>query len=131
MRFAVLGARMRRSERISVDIPVVWTRAGRCVPCVARDLNMHGLFLFTDEIVEPGSLMHLRVALPERTIDLFATARFVGRTLSGNGIGVEIFIIDDASRSHWIAHYQALMAQEAGAFNEGPPTVRTQAVAGR
>ena len=64
--------RMRRSERIQVDIPVVWTRAGRGLSCVARDLNMHGLFLCTDGFIEPGSLMHLRVALRERTIDLFA-----------------------------------------------------------
>ena len=106
---------MRRSERIHVDIPVVWTRAGRAVPCMARDLNMHGLFLCTDEIVEPGSLMHLRVALPDRTIDLFATARFVGRTLAGNGIGVEIFIIDDASRAFWMSYYQSLLAADAKA----------------
>ena len=114
-------ARMRRSERIVVDIPVVWTRAGRALSCVARDLNMHGLFLCTDELVEPGSLMHLRVGLPDRTIDLFATARFVGRTLAGNGIGAEIFIIDDASRACWIAYYQSVLSTEAGsAIPEAP-----------
>ena len=105
---------MRRSERIQVDIPVVWTRAGRGLSCVARDLNMHGLFLCTDELIEPGSLMHLRVALPERTIDLFATARFVGRTLAGNGIGAEIFIIDDNSRAFWISYYQSLLSSDGG-----------------
>lgn len=115
---------MRRSERIVVDIPVVWTRAGRALSCVARDLNMHGLFVCTDELVEPGSLMHLRVALPERTIDLFATARFVGRTLAGNGIGAEIFIIDDASRAFWIAYYQSKLAADAGpAIPEEQPRV--------
>jgi hypothetical protein len=118
-------ARMRRSERIPVEIPVVWSRGGRAVSCLARDLNLHGLFLCTDEIVEPGSLMHLRVALPERTIEMFTTARFVGRTLSGQGVGVEIFIIDDDSRAAWIQYYQRLCAE-----HEAQPEAQPRRAAG-
>jgi hypothetical protein len=78
------------------------------VSAVGRDINLHGLFLCTDEIVEPGSLMRLSVTLPERTIELFVTARFVGRSLSGQGIGVEIFAIDGESQAHWTSFYRGL-----------------------
>jgi hypothetical protein len=115
---------MRRSERFPVEIPVVWSRGGRAVSCLARDLNLHGLFINTDEIVEPGSLMHLRVALPERTIEMFTTARFVGRTASGQGVGVEIFIIDDDSRGAWIQYYQQLCAEKQEQPAETPLSKR-------
>lgn len=51
--------------------------------------------------------MQLNIALPERTIALFGTARFVGRTLAGAGIGVELFIIDEDSRSVWLSYYHS------------------------
>jgi hypothetical protein len=102
---------MRRSERVAVEIPVVWNRAGRAIHCSASDLNAHGMFLRTDEIIEPGSLMHVKVGLPERDIELFVTARFVGRTTSGQGIGVEIFLIDDVSHSAWITFYEGVMSE--------------------
>jgi hypothetical protein len=107
--------RMRRSERMLVTLPVVWNRGGRAVSCVARDLNLHGLFVATNEIIEPNSLMHLRVALPERPIELFVTARLIGRTVAGAGIGVEIFIVDDNSRTAWVHFYQRLQQQQAPA----------------
>jgi hypothetical protein len=103
---------MRRSERLLVTLPVVWNRGGRAVSCLARDFNLHGLFVATEEVIEPGSLMHVRVALPERTIEMFVTARFVGRTLAGAGIGVEIFIIDDESRTAWVQYYHQQQAQQ-------------------
>jgi hypothetical protein len=106
---------MRRSERLLVTLPVVWNRAGRAVSCVARDFNLHGLFVATDEIIEPSSLMHLRVALPERTIEMFVTARFIGRTQNGHGIGVEIFIIDDDSRTAWVKHYHEQQSKQSRA----------------
>jgi PilZ domain-containing protein len=102
---------MRRSERFPVNLPVVWSRGGRAISCVARDLNLHGAFICTDEIIEHGSLMQVRFQLPERTIEMFVTARFVGNTFSGHGIGAEIFIIDDESRTAWVRYYQMLDRQ--------------------
>jgi hypothetical protein len=106
---------MRRTERIPVEIAVNWTRAGRAVACHALDVNAHGMFLRTSEIVEPESLMNLEVILPERVLQMFVTARFVGWTASGQGIGVEIFLIDDVSRRHWLAFYEELAASYARA----------------
>lgn len=99
---------MRRTERIPVELAVTWNRAGRVVSCVALDVNAHGMFVRTDEVVEPESLMHLRVKLPDRELEMFVTARFVGRTARGQGIGVEIFLIDDVAQCHWLSYYEAL-----------------------
>ena len=104
---------MRRTERLPVELHVTWNRAGRDLPCSAVDINAHGLFVRTDEIVEPESLMHLRVQLPDRVLEMFVTARFVGKTVSGHGIGVEIFLIDDVSQCHWVAFYERLCAEHA------------------
>ena len=102
---------MRRTERFKVELPVVWNRAGRTIDCVAADVNQHGMFLRTDEVVEEGSLMHVHVQLNERALEMFVTARFVGRTMNGHGIGCEIFLIDDVSQTHWNAFYDSLCAQ--------------------
>jgi hypothetical protein len=94
---------------------VTWTRAGRAIACEAVDVNEHGMFLRTDEIVEHGALMHVAVALPDRMLEMFVSARYVGRTASGQGIGCEIFLIDDVSRHHWVAFYEELAASYARA----------------
>jgi hypothetical protein len=104
---------MRRTERLAVNLSITWHRGNRSVPCRASDVNAHGLFIATDEDVEPGSLMYVTVSLPDRSLDLYVTARFVGRTQSGQGVGVEIFLIDDVSQAHWIAYYEGLVAQRA------------------
>ncbi len=101
---------MRRTERIPVQLNVTWNRGGRAIDCIACDVNAHGMFIRTDEILEPGSLMHVVAHLPEHTIDMYVTARYVGRTFSGQGIGAEIFLIDDVSQCHWIAYYEGLVA---------------------
>lgn len=85
---------------------MAWSRGGRELECAAVDINAHGMFLRTDQIVEPESLMHLRVRLPDRVVEMFVTARFVGSTVSGRGIGVEIFLIDDVSQCHWMTFYE-------------------------
>ena len=82
------------------------------IPCSAVDVNAHGLFVRTDELVEPESLMHLKVKLPERVVEMFVTARFIGKTVRGQGIGVEIFLIDDVSNCHWLAYYEALADEQ-------------------
>ncbi len=104
---------MRRTERIAVDLPVVWTRGGRTLECRASDINAHGMFICTNEVVEVGSLMHVVVRLHDHTVDMYVTARYCGRTASGHGIGVEIFLIDDVSQCHWIAFYEDLLTLES------------------
>ncbi|MCU1278510.1 MAG: PilZ domain [bacterium] len=104
---------MRRTERLPLELSVTWNRAGREIPCTAVDVSAHGLFLRTDEIVEPESLMHLRVRLPRHVVEMFVTARFVGPTVRGRGIGVEMFLIDDVSNCRWVSFYEHLCAEQA------------------
>ena len=104
---------MRRTERLPVELTVTWTRAGRAIACSAVDVSAHGLFVRTEEIVERDTLMHLRVELPARVVEMFVTARFVGQSERGQGIGAEIFLIDDVSNRHWLAHYDALCSAES------------------
>jgi hypothetical protein len=99
---------MRRSERIPTNLKVTWLR-GRPIDVVALDINLHGMFLRTDESVEPGSLMQLNVHLPDRSIPLFVTARFCGKTTSGVGIGVEIFLLDEVNQAHWTLYYHSML----------------------
>jgi len=106
---------MRRSERFAVELPITWVRSGRIIKAVGRDINLHGLFMCTDESIDPGSLMLLSIALPEHTINLFVTARFVGRTAVGHGIGVEIFAADGPAKSHWLSYYRTLAARSRAA----------------
>ena len=104
---------MRRTERLPIELSVTWTRAGREIHCTAIDVNAHGLFLRTDEIVERGSLLHLQVRLPEHVLEMFVTARFVGACASGRGIGAEIFLIDELSQCRWLVFYDQLCAEQA------------------
>ena len=103
---------MRRTERVAVELSVMWQRGGQTTPCTALDINAHGMFLSTDHLVEHGALMRIDVQLPERTVSMFVTARYVGRTMRGQGIGVEIFLIDDVSRSHWMSFYEAAVERQ-------------------
>jgi hypothetical protein len=104
---------MRRTERLPVELSITWCRAGREIACLAVDVNAHGLFIRTDELVEPESLMHLKIDVPGRVLEMFVTARFVGRTMSGQGIGVEIFLIDDVTNCHWLSFYEGLCVEQS------------------
>jgi hypothetical protein len=103
---------MRRTERIAVELSVKWSRGGLTTECTALDINAHGMFLSTHYIVEHEALMQIEVRLPERALSMFVTARYVGRTMRGHGIGVEIFLIDDVSHSHWMSFYEAAAARQ-------------------
>jgi hypothetical protein len=102
----------RRSERIPVTVPVKWIRRMNDVDAIAIDINLHGMFLRTDETgVLPGQLMQVEVLLPDGVLELFVIARFVGLTERGLGIGVEIFVMDDVARGKWGNYYRAQAAR--------------------
>jgi len=104
---------MRRTERVAVELPVTWRRGGHEVQCTALDVNAHGMFISTDEIVEHGALMRISVFLPDGELDLFVTARYVGRTMRGQGIGCELFLVDDEGRNRWSAYYRGELERAA------------------
>ncbi len=99
----------RRSERISVELPVVWHRGDFRVDLTALDVNLHGMFLRTSATVPVGSLLQLSILLPEEeaAITVFVTARFVGRSVSGTGIGAEMYLMAPFEMERWNRFYQA------------------------
>ena len=106
------GQARRRTKRVSTALMVVWHRRGGDVDAVATDINADGLFICTDEVIDPGALMELRLQLPTGTLQVLATARFVGRTQVGNGIGVELFMLPNHARRRWLAYYRGIVAAE-------------------
>lgn len=106
---------MRRSERLPTELNVTWSRAGRRIPATVADISAHGMLLVTDEVVERDSLLQLAVQLPDRVLEMFVCARFVGATASGRGIGVEIFLIDDVGQRQWLAFYERRCIEQARA----------------
>jgi hypothetical protein len=102
------GAQRRRSARVSVSLTVRWMRRSGVAVLQAKDISLHGMFLCTHEVTQPGSLMHLEVVLPNRcTLRMFVIARFVGASVSGHGIGVEIHLMDELERHAWDDYYRS------------------------
>ena len=104
----------RRSERIQVQLPVVWVRRGRRDELQTADISHEGMFLKSDEQLDPGQLMHLEVNLPnEKPLLIFATTRFCGRSMAGPGIGVQIYVISDHDRRRWLSFYRAMLRERS------------------
>jgi len=112
---------LRRSKRVSSYIDVRWHRRDGGVDCKGTDINADGMFLQTSEDVEPGTLMELRIQLPDRQLAVFATAIFVGRTAAGRGIGVEFYMMSSHTRLSWLSHYHWLLDGESESLREPEP----------
>lgn len=104
---------LRRSERIADALPVRWIRRPAVLELSTADINLHGMFIRTRHAPQHGSLMQLEVQLPTGPVSMFVSVRFVGETVSGHGIGVEIFLIEAADRTAWSDHYRALSGERA------------------
>jgi PilZ domain-containing protein len=109
---------LRRSRRIATYIDVKWCRKGGDVEAKGTDINADGMFMETSEDVEPGTLMELRIQLPDRQLAVFATAIFVGRTAAGRGIGLEFYMMSSHTRLAWLTHYHLLLDHDAQSHAE-------------
>ncbi|MSP59169.1 MAG: PilZ domain-containing protein [Myxococcales bacterium] len=102
----------RRSQRVQAVLPITWIRRGLRQDITTADVSNDGMFLLTDDTVTPGSLMQLEALVPgERPLLMFVSARFVGRTESGTGIGVQIYVVSDQDRRRWQRYYRGLLAR--------------------
>lgn len=102
----------RRSQRVAATLPVTWVRSGKRIGAFTGDIGGDGLFLRTDEVIDPGYLMHLEVSLPgEAPLVMFVCARFVGRTDQGTGIGVQLFVISESDKKRWNRYYRSQLAR--------------------
>jgi hypothetical protein len=109
---------LRRSKRVATYIDVRWCRKTGDVAGKGTDINADGMFLQTDVEVEPGTLMELRLQLPDRELAVFATAVFVGRTAAGRGIGLEFYMMSSHTRLSWLTYYHILLDVENEALAE-------------
>jgi hypothetical protein len=86
----------------------------------AGDINAHGMFVFAheEERLLPEELMLLEIVLPDRVLTAFGIARFIGQTVNGYGIGVELFVMEDRARRMWLQYYRSLAtAYKAGTLD--------------
>jgi len=112
----------RRSKRLPVQLPVRWVRRDGDLDLEASDIGLHGMFVSTDLVTTPGSLLQLVVTLPSRAVRMFVTVRFVGATTGGRGIGAEIFLMDELDLRVWREHYRAQLARfQAAPLAVGAP----------
>jgi hypothetical protein len=101
----------RRSQRVAASLPVTWVRRGVRTGCFTSDIGADGMFLRTDEETEVSNLMQLEVHLPgESPLLMFVSARFVGKTDRGKGIGVQIYVVSDQDRKRWHRFYRSQVA---------------------
>lgn len=107
----------RRSQRIFTALPIRWLRPDSRVEAIATSVNADGMFICTTEAPpHVGSLIQLEVDLPDGDAParLFVTVRFAGRrTVSGDGIGVELHLLGDDERRRWNDYYEALRRRTA------------------
>jgi hypothetical protein len=102
----------RRSRRLPTRIQVRWLRRSGSTEVVATDINRDGLFLCTKENVPPGALLQIALELPDGPLSMFVTARFIGQTQSGRGIGVEIHLVSPPDYRRFLTYYASLMKDE-------------------
>lgn len=111
----------RRTERVPAALPLRWKRRKGDLKVLGADINAHGLFLLAREVAEVGTLLHLEVELPEQTISMFVTVRFVQSGSLRSGMGVQIFAIGEEEKVLWIDFYRALLRRQQARRALPPP----------
>jgi hypothetical protein len=123
---------LRRSKRLSAYITVSWQRRDGggdfTIEVKATDLNADGLFLKTSEPVERGSRLQLRLHLPDHELPVLGTAVHVGQTASGQGIGVEFYMMSSYTRLSWLRYYHALLDADLGGVSIAGPAPAAERV---
>lgn len=101
----------RRTPRAPCDLPCLWRRRQRPVEGRVKDLNAHGLFFETQQVVELGYVVDLVVTFPDGPLEVLGVARFVGNTRWGHGIGIAIHGIARDDRTRWEAYHRTAVAE--------------------
>jgi hypothetical protein len=97
----------RRVRRNQVSLNVSWIVGTEAVALTASNAGEYGLFLVSERVLSPGSLMQLVLHLPTGPEKVVAVCRFVGKCTDGVGIGCEIFLAEEASRHAWAQYNRA------------------------
>ncbi len=81
------------------------------MPAQLLDASLHGFLLATEERIDVGYVMDIDLVLPEGSVSFLVTARYVGPTRYGPGVGVSILVATPVELQRWVAHYHALVAR--------------------
>jgi hypothetical protein len=98
----------RRSPRYNVKLNCTWTTSSATTHLIGTGANAHGFFLRTERDIPLGELMKIDVVLPDGPQRFIVSARFIGTSAEGRGVGVEIFVANEAARRSWARFLQSL-----------------------
>jgi hypothetical protein len=93
--------------RISVQVPVRVIAGGMVIQALGTDLNEHGLFLQTTESMPSDPPLQLEITLPDGLVTLEGRPRFMGRTIWGQGVGIEFSHATDDARFTWLKYVRS------------------------
>ncbi|MFO0574833.1 MAG: response regulator [Polyangia bacterium] len=129
---ASLSRELRQSSRLRLVMPALCRHEGGVVRALVQDISREGIFLRLAEYVPPGSISGVELALPEEATPLVlaVSARFVGRTPHGFGVGMRIVEPAPAERQRWERFYTALQrgARSRRATSSGRVLVAARAL---
>ncbi|HJZ87699.1 MAG TPA: PilZ domain-containing protein [Polyangia bacterium] len=105
------GREQRRTERIQARFLVEFGPTEPCFPGEVRDVSLHGLFVQTRRQSTVGSLIRLRLYVPDgdTPFDCYAWVRFCDIKRSG-GMGLELFAMSYAESTRWGTYYYRCVA---------------------
>lgn len=120
---------LRQSSRIHLMMPARCHHDGGTAPVLVQDISREGLFLLLTEYVAPGSIRAVELVLPgaHEPLRLPISVRFIGRTLSGFGVGARI--TEPAALQRWIRFYESALYGAVPRALGSPQVVATTSAA--
>jgi uncharacterized protein (TIGR02266 family) len=118
---AAEGSPHRSASRYPTSMPVLIDNQGRVLASEARNISTSGLYVHTRAEVAVGSLIGLRLAVPDGEPPVHVHARIIHRVAPGEaqspwsepGIGLQFVEGDDAFRRRLDAHVERLKSVAA------------------
>jgi hypothetical protein len=90
-----------------VQIPVRLTAGAIVIQALGTDLNEHGLFVQTSESVPADPPLIIEITLPAGVVTMEGRPRFLGRTIWGQGIGIEFSHASDEAHASWLRYVRS------------------------
>jgi len=108
-----MGREQRRTERIDVRFMAEFGLGQIQFPCECRDVSLHGLFIETRRAAPVGSLVRLRLYVPDgaEPFECYGWVRFCDVVKAG-GMGIELFAMSYAETTRWGAYYYRCVAAQ-------------------
>jgi hypothetical protein len=100
----------RRTERVSSSLIGRLLRRDGSSDIAISDINLHGMYIVTNETASIGSLLRLEVRVDEgEPIKMFVRVCHTKRTVTGDGFGAEIYLLGPEEHLRWMRYYRHLI----------------------